>query len=112
MCIGLLCVPSGVWAQGVKALADARNRMVDEEIVAAGVKNPRVIASMRATPRHEFVPLAQRDFAYFDMALPIGEQQTISPPFVVAYMTEQIDPAADRPRARDWHGQRLPGGRA
>jgi protein-L-isoaspartate(D-aspartate) O-methyltransferase len=92
LCIGLLCAASGGWAQGVKALADARNRMVDEEIVAAGVKNPRVIASMRATPRHEFVPLAQRDYAYFDMALPIGEQQTISPPFVVAYMTEQIDP--------------------
>ena len=66
--------------------------MVDEEIVAAGVKNPRVIESMRITPRHEFVPLAQRRHAYFDMALPIGNRQTISPPFVVAYMTEQLNP--------------------
>lgn len=70
----------------------ARNNMVDEEIVAAGVKNPRVIEAMRNTPRHEFVPLGQRKNAYFDMALPIGKGQTISPPFVVAYMTEAVDP--------------------
>jgi protein-L-isoaspartate(D-aspartate) O-methyltransferase len=70
----------------------ARNRMVDEEIVAAGVKNPRVVQAMRDTPRHEFVASVERDNAYFDMALPIGEGQTISPPFVVAYMTEQLDP--------------------
>jgi len=74
------------------ALATARNRMVDEEIVGAGVKNPRVIEAMRKTPRHEFVSVAQRPYAYFDMALPIGNAQTISPPFVVAYMTEQLDP--------------------
>ncbi len=66
--------------------------MVDEEIVAAGVKNKRVIEAMRNTPRHEFVPLGQRKNAYYDMALPIGEGQTISPPFIVAYMTEAIDP--------------------
>lgn len=70
----------------------ARDRMVDEEIVAAGVTNPRVIAAVRSTPRHEFVSIRQRQHAYLDMALPIGEGQTISPPFVVAYMTEQLDP--------------------
>jgi len=70
----------------------ARNEMVDEEIVKAGVKNPRVIQSMRDTLRHEFVAPGQRDLAYLDMALPIGEGQTISPPFIVAFMTEQIDP--------------------
>jgi protein-L-isoaspartate(D-aspartate) O-methyltransferase len=70
----------------------ARNEMVDEEIVKAGVKNPRVIQSMRDTLRHEFVAPGQRDMAYLDMALPIGEGQTISPPFIVAFMTEQIDP--------------------
>lgn len=75
-----------------KAFADARNRMVDEEIVAAGIENPRVIRSMRATPRHEFVPINQRRYAYYDMALPIGEAQTISPPFIVAYMTQALDP--------------------
>jgi len=80
------------WAQGRAALDEARQRMVTEEIVAAGVKNKQVIEAMRSTPRHEFVPLAQRKYAYFDMALPIGESQTISPPFVVASMTEAIDP--------------------
>ncbi|NLE38435.1 MAG: protein-L-isoaspartate(D-aspartate) O-methyltransferase [Pirellulaceae bacterium] len=74
------------------ALREARNRMVDVEIVGAGVKNERVIKAMRDTPRHEFVPVAQRRMAYFDMALPIGHQQTISAPFAVAYMTEQLEP--------------------
>jgi protein-L-isoaspartate(D-aspartate) O-methyltransferase len=72
--------------------ADERNRMVDEEIVAGGVKDPRVIQSMRNTPRHEFMPAATRKYAYFDMAVAIGHGQTISPPFVVAYMTEQLKP--------------------
>ena len=69
-----------------------RNELVDKEIVAEGVKNKRVIEAMRNTPRHEFVPSNLRKQAYFDMALPIGEGQTISPPFIVAYMTEAIDP--------------------
>lgn len=69
-----------------------RQQMVDETVVAAGVKNPRVIAAMRATPRHEFVPADDRKEAYFDMAIPIGHGQTISPPFVVASMTEHLDP--------------------
>ncbi|MGD9644853.1 MAG: protein-L-isoaspartate(D-aspartate) O-methyltransferase [Pirellulales bacterium] len=69
-----------------------RNRMVDEDIVKAGVKDPRVISAARATERHEFVAPGQREMAYFDMALPIGEGQTISPPFIVAYMTEQLEP--------------------
>ena len=79
-------------ATTAQTLAAARDRMVDHEIVAAGVKNPRVIDAMRATPRHEFVPMSQRGKAYFDMALAIGDGQTISPPFIVAYMTEQLDP--------------------
>ena len=69
---------------GAKDFAVERNRMVDEEIVAAGVKDPRVIKSMRDTPRHEFVEVSARNNAYYDMALPIGGGQTISPPFIVA----------------------------
>lgn len=84
--------PEKVDSQTRQAFERERNRMVDEEIVDAGVKNPRVIESMRRTPRHEFMPLAQRKYAYLDIALPIGEGQTISPPFVVASMTEQLDP--------------------
>jgi protein-L-isoaspartate(D-aspartate) O-methyltransferase len=78
--------------QTTTSAVEARNHMVDEEIVGAGLKNERVIAAMRATPRHEFVALKERMYAYYDMALPIGEGQTISPPFIVAYMTEQLDP--------------------
>lgn len=85
-------IASAALAQSHASTEAARNKMVDDEIVAAGIKNKRVIESMRNTPRHEFVPLGQRKYAYLDMALPIGEGQTISPPFVVAYMTEAIDP--------------------
>ncbi|MDY0168206.1 MAG: protein-L-isoaspartate(D-aspartate) O-methyltransferase [Thermoguttaceae bacterium] len=89
--LGLLA-PGAASAQTRLGFEQARNRMVDEEIVAAGVTNPRVIEAMRSVPRHEFVAMASRQYAYLDMALPIGEGQTISPPFVVAYMTEAIDP--------------------
>jgi protein-L-isoaspartate(D-aspartate) O-methyltransferase len=91
--VGMLLVVG--WAdvgQAQSRFDEARQRMVREAIVGAGIKNPRVIEAMRTTPRHEFVPLQQRQYAYLDMALPIGEGQTISPPFVVAYMTEQLDP--------------------
>ena len=90
-CAVVLLVVSAKAVQGA-GLDDERNRMVDEEIVEAGVTNPRVIEAMREVPRHEFVPFAQRKYAYFDMALPIGHEQTISPPFVVAFMTEKLDP--------------------
>jgi protein-L-isoaspartate(D-aspartate) O-methyltransferase len=71
---------------------EAREQMVANEIVGAGVKNERVLEAMRTTPRHEFVLKRWMPQAYFDTALPIGEAQTISPPYVVAYMTEQLDP--------------------
>ncbi len=71
-----------------------RDQMVDEEVKGAGVTNERVVEAIRLTPRHEFVPRSERHRAYYDMALPIGSRQTISPPFIVAYMTEQIDPQA------------------
>jgi protein-L-isoaspartate(D-aspartate) O-methyltransferase len=71
---------------------EARDQMVANEIAAAGVKNQRVLEAMRKTPRHEFVLKRWMPQAYFDTALPIGEAQTISPPYVVAYMTEQLDP--------------------
>lgn len=91
-CLAVWGLGSRADAQSRQNWADARNRMVDEEIVAAGIKDPRVIEVMRKVPRHEFMPLAQRRWAYLDMALPIGDSQTISPPFVVANMTEQLEP--------------------
>ncbi len=69
-----------------------REQMVEREIAAAGITDERVLEAMRKTHRHEFVPLALRDQSYWDMALPIGDKQTISPPFVVAYMTQSLEP--------------------
>src|SRR5262249_13897510 len=68
---------------GKSKLDLARDRLVEEDIVGQGIKDERVIAAMRATPRHEFVALNLQDRAYWDMSLPIGEQQTISAPFIV-----------------------------
>ena len=68
----------------------SRRRLVD--LVAEGVQDPRVLRSIGATKRHLFVPPAQRKNAYYDMALPIGSGATISPPHIVAFMTEQLNP--------------------
>ena len=68
-----------------------RERMVRDDIAGGGIQDLRVIESMRVTLRHEFMPIAQRDLAYFDMGVPIGEAQTISGAFVVAYMTEKLE---------------------
>ncbi|HXK62722.1 MAG TPA: hypothetical protein PLP42_22785, partial [Acidobacteriota bacterium] len=59
-----------------------RHQMVDGQIRARGVNNPRVLEAMRAVPRHEFVPAAIRESAYQDTPLPIGEGQTISQPYI------------------------------
>jgi protein-L-isoaspartate(D-aspartate) O-methyltransferase len=89
----LLALRSGVaLAQSPPDYAAQRETMVAKEIEAAGVTNPRVLAAMRATPRHEFVVEKYRPQAYLDAALPIGDSQTISPPFIVAFMTQQLDP--------------------
>lgn len=94
--VGLLSLVLGVAAaQAQTSVSDfklQREKMVRDEVAGAGVKNERVLKSVRETPRHEFVNFRDRAMAYFDMALPIGEGQTISPPFIVAYMTEQLDP--------------------
>ncbi|MGC1275741.1 MAG: protein-L-isoaspartate(D-aspartate) O-methyltransferase [Planctomycetaceae bacterium] len=85
-------LPGVVGAQPRDAFEQARQHMVDEFIEAEGVTNERVLKSMRTTPRHEFVRPGDVRSAYHDSALPIGHGQTISPPFIVAYMTETIDP--------------------
>jgi protein-L-isoaspartate(D-aspartate) O-methyltransferase len=68
-----------------------RAAMVREQIEARGIRDPAVLAAMRAVPRHELVPEAVRDHAYEDRPLPIGHRQTISQPYVVAAMTEALD---------------------
>jgi len=68
--------------------AQARERMVEEQIDARGVKEPRVLTAMRKVERHRFVSEGLRHQAYEDHPLPIGSGQTISQPYVVAAMTE------------------------
>ncbi|MBI3070663.1 MAG: protein-L-isoaspartate(D-aspartate) O-methyltransferase [Deltaproteobacteria bacterium] len=65
--------------------------MVDEQIVRRGVRDARVLKAMRRVRRHEFVPKELRERAYEDGPLPIGEGQTISQPFIVAFMSEALD---------------------
>ncbi len=76
----------------VKGWREARARLVDERIVPAGIRDSATLAAMRTVPRHEFVPENQRSLAYEDIPLPIGHDQTISQPAVVALMTELIEP--------------------
>jgi len=67
-----------------------RELMVERQIAGRGVSDERLLAAMRAVPRHELVPPDARRYAYSDHPLPIGEGQTISQPYIVAYMTEQL----------------------
>ena len=71
--------------------AQARLRMVREQIRGRGVRDARVLAAMEKVPRHELVPADVRDHAYEDRPLPIGLGQTISQPYVVAAMTEAVE---------------------
>jgi len=72
------------------SLAEQREWMVRNQLEAWGIVDPRVLDAMRRVPRELFVPDAERSAAYYDGALPIGEGQTISQPFVVAFMTERL----------------------
>ncbi|MFN0019999.1 MAG: protein-L-isoaspartate(D-aspartate) O-methyltransferase [Pirellulaceae bacterium] len=79
-------------AQTRTQFEQARKKMVEEVVIGSGVKDERVIKAMLATPRHEFVEIKHRREAYLDKAIPIGDKQTISSPFIVSYMTQSLDP--------------------
>jgi len=68
-----------------------RLRMVERQIRARGIRDQAVLEALRKTPRHRFVPETYRHLAYEDHPLPIGQNQTISQPFIVAYMTEAAE---------------------
>ena len=78
------------WRPQVDGADEARRRMVDQQIAARGVSDPRVLDAMRAVPRHRFVDASLAARAYSDQPLPIGSGQTISQPYIVAYMTELL----------------------
>lgn len=91
---------AGLWtmggaAEGLEAQEDPererRLTMVERQIESRGIDDPSVLRAMRAVPRHQFVLPEWADEAYSDSALPINEGQTISQPYIVAFMTEQLD---------------------
>jgi len=71
-------------------LARLRRIMVEEQILARGITDPRILKTMETVPRHKFVPYTKPRDAYGDGPLPIGQGQTISQPYIVAYMTDLL----------------------
>ncbi len=74
-----------------KNFQEEREQMVKNQIEARGIKDQRVLTAMRRIPRHLFVPENMMGYAYHDEPVPIGEGQTISQPYIVAYMTEVLE---------------------
>ncbi len=70
--------------------ATERERMVKEQIIMRGISDPRVLGALGKVPREQFVPGSMRDLSYADQPLPIGHDQTISQPFIVAFMTDKL----------------------
>ncbi len=94
--LGLFCAHAAVCAPAAQAAdpeALAREQMVQRQLLARDIDDPRVLAAMRAVPRHRFVPEAHAADAYLDQPLPIGHDQTISQPYIVALMTQLARPA-------------------
>lgn len=92
---------SPIFAQGGFGIpqedySSIRERLVTEVLIPGGVTDKRVLEAIRKTDRHEFVSRELRDQAYFDRALPIGESQTISSPYIVAVMTQELDTKEDQ----------------
>jgi protein-L-isoaspartate(D-aspartate) O-methyltransferase len=78
-------------ALGGGDLQRAQETMVRDDLEGRDIRDPRVLAAMRRVPRHEFVPERLREHAYADRPLPIGEEQTISQPYIVAFMTQALE---------------------
>jgi protein-L-isoaspartate(D-aspartate) O-methyltransferase len=96
--VAVVCVAGGCNSPGAQVADPAepdwtmqREQMVSRQIESRGVKDPGVLKSMRAVPRHLFVPENQREGAYHDSPLPIGDSQTISQPYIVALMSELLE---------------------
>ncbi len=92
LCTAVLGLLAGFLVGVVRAddFKKTREAMVLKTIEQRGIKSPLVLKAMRSVKRHEFVSTVQRSFAYADAPLPIGHGQTISQPYIVAYMTEAL----------------------
>ena len=86
----LAAIGCGQKAAPVADLASQRQRMVMEQLMPRGIHEERVLAAMSKVPREQFVPADMRAASYTDGPLPIGHGQTISQPYIVAFMTEQL----------------------
>jgi len=75
-----------------QSLEKLRSSMVEEQLKSRNIKSEAVLDAMRTVPRHLFVPKDMQSYAYNDSPLPIGLGQTISQPYIVAFMTEQLNP--------------------
>jgi protein-L-isoaspartate(D-aspartate) O-methyltransferase len=102
-CVACICL-AGVFDAAVLGQAGlppftnyeaAREQLIREVLIPGGVTDERVLSAIRNTERHEFVPPNVRNEAYFDRALPIGSAQTISSPYIVAIMTQELDTRPD-----------------
>ena len=89
--LSVACTTAQAPGREADTTAAARQRMVDEQLKRRDIRDARVLEAMRRVPRHEFVPLHVRADAYADYPLPIGHQQTISQPYIVAFMTEALN---------------------
>src|SRR5438093_10453116 len=87
---GLAATACGQKPAAPSDFAAERQRMVQQQLKAHGIKDERVLAAMAKVPREEFVPPESRGASYADGPLPIGYGQTISQPYIVAFMTEQL----------------------
>jgi len=101
LCCTSICwatIPCSLLAQvarpGSDVYAVERERLIRNVLIPGGIRDQRVLDSMGKTPRHEFVPPEYVRQAYLDIAIAIGESQTISSPFIVAQMTEALQPKA------------------
>ena len=92
----LLFLTGTTYCQNKDSYNAARQRMVEQQIVARGISDYETLQAMRKVPRHLFVPVSIAGQAYNDWPLPIGYNQTISQPFIVAYMTELSRPARNK----------------
>ena len=88
----LLTLAAAGCSSGEEAYKSLRERMVRTQIAARGVTSRQVIEAMMKVPRHRFIPRDLRGLAYIDSPLPIGREQTISQPYIVALMTESLQP--------------------
>jgi protein-L-isoaspartate(D-aspartate) O-methyltransferase len=88
----IAAVGCGQKPTAVSDFAAQRQRMVQEQLMPRGIREASVLAAMAKVPREEFIPADSRSASYEDGPLPIGYGQTISQPYIVAFMTEQLRP--------------------